>query len=133
MSNSFNCFLDNLFYSQLKYYFIACSSVIFLFFIFFPLLQNNNVTPTSRWVLTLEIMLFLKVTLYDLNVCHYLSVCSINWNLTVNYIYLQLLWVSIHLQCCIDKFAIDSFGFHNGDFINGHTCLLNVNVQRHAR
>ena len=27
------------------------------FHFFFPLLQNNNVTPTSRWVLTLEIML----------------------------------------------------------------------------
>ena len=50
-----------------------------------PLLQNNNVTPTGRWILTLEIMLqfLLKVTLYDLNVCHYLSVCSINSDLSV--------------------------------------------------
>ena len=29
----------------------------------------------------LNLQFLLKVTLYDLNVCHYLSVCSINWNL----------------------------------------------------
>jgi len=28
----------------------------------------------------LKLQFLLKVTLYDLNVCHYLSVCSINWN-----------------------------------------------------
>ena len=31
----------------------------------------------------LKLQFLLKVTLYDLNVCHYLSVCSINWNLPI--------------------------------------------------
>ena len=37
-------------------------------------------TSPDAWS-KLKLQFLLKVTLYDLNVCHYLSVCSINWNL----------------------------------------------------
>ena len=31
-----------------------------------------------------QLQFLLKVSQYDLDVCHYISVCSINWNLTIN-------------------------------------------------
>ena len=41
---------------------------------------GNLTSPKS---LQQIVQLLLKVNLYDLNVCHYLFVCSINWNLLI--------------------------------------------------